>query len=34
LIDTIIYWFLTNVSIPLKASDTFLEATAPVKLTI
>ena len=29
-----VHWFLTNINIPLKASDTFLEATAPVKLTI
>ena len=28
------HWFPTNLNIPLKASDTFLEATAPVKLTI
>lgn len=30
----VVYWFLTNLTIPLKASDTFLEATAPVKLTL
>ena len=30
----VIHWFLTNINIPLKASDTFLEATAPAKLTI
>jgi len=29
-----VYWFLTNIYIPLKASDTLLEATVPVKLTI
>ena len=29
----VIHWFLTNTNIPLKASDTFLEATAPAKLT-
>ena len=27
------HWFPTNLNIPLKASDTFLEATAPAKLT-
>ena len=30
----IVFWFLTKLYIPLKASDTLLEATVPVKLTV